>query len=269
MEIETIAETLPEKIIKRHVNIFRGLGDYDARSLAKRVGLDQAKIRPFTQILTRLYEIFDRYDAELVEINPFALTPKGTFVAVDAKITIDSRASFRHQNLIIEHSKQKVSPTFGSPLRKYRAKQLGLSAYFELDGNIGIITDGAGTGMLTFDLVHDYGGKPANFCELGGDTDPELMKNTLDLVLSNPHVEVVLVNLIGGLNRMDEMAEGILTFIKEKKIAIPLVIRMTGTLEDVGREMLANAGLESFDNIYDSVEKAVFAARRQKYDDLS
>jgi len=263
VDIEEIAEKSPEKILKRHGDIFRGLGDFSARSLAKNAGIESAKVRAFTKVIQQLYSLFEKYDAELVEINPLVMTTSGDFMAVDAKFTIDSKASFRHRAIAEECEVLEVRPDAGTPLRKFQAKELGLSAYFELEGGyIGIITDGAGTGMLTFDLVYDFGGKPANFCELGGETSPELMKNSLDIVTANPSVEVVLVNLIGGLNRMDEMAEGIVKFAQMKKVEIPIIIRMTGTRADEGRAMLENAGIESSEDIYECVEKAVAAARR-------
>jgi len=263
VEIEVIAEESPEKIIQQHGSIYRGLGDFTARSLAKKAGIKPALVRSFSKLLHQLYTVFEKYDTSLVEINPLVQTSNGEFIAVDAKLTIDPRAAFRHREIATECSDLVVRPESGTPLRKYQATEMGLSAYFELDGNIGIITDGAGTGMLTFDLVHDFNGKAANFCELGGDTNPELMNNSLKLVTSNPNVETVLVNLIGGLNLMDEMAEGIVKFSEETKTNIPLVIRMTGTQEEEGRAMLDKAGIEWFDNIYDSVEKAVSVVRRQ------
>jgi len=263
MEIELVAERSPEKIIKKKIDVFKGFSDFEARSIAKRVCLDEKRARPFARILKILYNIFEKYDAELVEINPLALTPNDEFVAVDAKLNIDDRASFRHKELIGEIQKEFVRPAAGAKLSETKAVEAGLTSYFELDGNIGIICDGAGTGMLTLDIVKDFGGEPANFCELGGVTSPELMKKAMEIVLSNPKVEVLLVNFIGGLNRMDKMAEGITRFLDEKGTSIPMVVRMTGTMEDVGREMLKRTGISAYDNIYDAVEKIIELARRR------
>jgi len=263
VEIELVAERSPEKIIERKIDVFKGFSDFEGRSIAKKVCFDEKRVESFARILKILYNTFEKYEAELVEINPLALTTNDEFVAVDAKLNIDARASFRHRELIDEIQKEFVRPASGAKLREVKAVEAGLTSYFELDGNIGIICDGAGTGMLTLDIVKDLGGEPANFCELGGVTSPKLMENAMEVVLSNPKVEVLLVNFIGGLNRMDEMAEGITKFLNEKRTSVPLVVRMTGTMEDVGREMLKKVGISSYDNIYDAVEKIMELARRR------
>jgi succinyl-CoA synthetase beta subunit len=263
VEIESIAEKFPEKIIKREIDVFKGFSDFDGRSIAKKVCHDRKRVESFASVLKILYNIFEEYDAELVEINPLALTPNDEFVAVDAKLNIDARASFRHRELIEELQREFMKPTAGAKLREFKAVEAGLTSYFELNGNIGLICDGAGTGMLTLDIVKDLGGEPANFCELGGITSPTLMKNAMDVVLSNPKVEVLLINLIGGLNRMDEMAEGIISFLNEKGTSVPIVVRMTGTMEDLGKDMLRKAGISTYDNIYDAAEKVVELAGRK------
>jgi len=263
VEIELVAERSPEKIIERKTDVFKSFSDYEGRSIAKKVCLNEKRAGSFARILKIMYNIFEKYDAELVEINPLALTANDEFVAVDAKLNIDARASFRHRELTDEIQKEFVRPAAGAKLREAKAVEAGLTSYFELDGNIGIISDGAGTGMLTLDIVKDSGGEPANFCELGGVTSPTLMKNAMDIVLSNPKVEVLLVNFIGGLNRMDEMAEGITRFLHEKGTFVPIVVRLTGTMEDAGREMLKRVGISSYDNIYDAVEKIMELARRR------
>jgi succinyl-CoA synthetase beta subunit len=263
VEIELVAEKSPEKIIERNIDVFKGFSDYEGRSIAKKVCIDKKGTEAFARILKILYAIFEKYDAELVEINPLALTTNNEFVAVDAKLNIDARASFRHRELIEELQREFVKPIAGARLREFKAVEAGLTSYFELDGNIGIICDGAGTGMLTLDIVKDLGGEPANFCELGGITNPALMKNAMDVVLSNPKVEVLLINLIGGLNRMDEMAEGIVSFLDEKGTSVPIVVRMTGTMEDLGKDMLRKAGISTYDNIYDAAEKIMELAGRK------
>lgn len=263
VEIELVAERSPEKIIEKRIDVFKGFSDFEGRSIAKKVCPDEKRAGDFARILKILYNIFERYDAELVEINPLALTKNDEFVAVDAKLNIDTRASFRHRELIDEIQRGFVRPAAGAKLRETRAVEAGLTSYFELDGNIGIICDGAGTGMLTLDLVKDSGGEPANFCELGGITSPTLMKNAMEVILSNPKVEVLLVNFIGGLNRMDEMAEGITGFLNEKGTSVPIVVRMTGTMEDVGRKTLKRGGISAYGNIYDAVEKTMELARRR------
>jgi len=257
MEIELVAERLPEKIVKRKVDVYRGLLEYEARSIAKNIGINPRKTLSFSSVLRNLYSTFKKYDAELVEINPLALTVKDKFVAVDAKLNLDDKATFKHIDLIHTLEEEAIKPTEGPNYREYLAKETGISSYIELDGNIGIISDGAGTGMLALDLVEECGGKLADFCELGGLMNTEMMRNALDIVASNPNVKVMLITLIGGLTRMDEMAEGIAEFIGKKKIEIPIVVRLAGTLEKEGRRILKDVGIDSFDDMYDSIRKAV------------
>ena len=257
VEIESIAEKFPEKIVKRKVDVFKGLSEYEARGIAKNIGLDHEKTLSFSSVLRNLYGIFEKYDAELVEIDPLALTVNDKFVAVDAKLNLDDRAAFKHEDLIRSLEEEVVKPTEGPSYRACLAKEAGISSYVELDGNIGIISDGAGTGMLALDLVEEYGGKPADFCELGGFMNAEMMRSALHIVSSNRNVKVILITLIGGLTRMDEMAEGIAKFTDEKKTEIPIVVRLAGTLEEEGRRILKNVGIDSFDDMYDSIRKAV------------
>ncbi|MDH5266059.1 MAG: ADP-forming succinate--CoA ligase subunit beta [Candidatus Bathyarchaeota archaeon] len=257
VEIELVSEKSPEKIVKRKIDVFKGLSEHEARSIAKNIGLDHRKALSFSSVLRNLYGIFEKYDAELVEINPLALTVNDKFVAVDAKLNLDDRAAFRHKDLICCLGEESIKPTEGPNFREYLAKEADISSYVELDGNIGIISDGAGTGMLALDLVEQYGGRPADFCELGGFMDADMMRSALNIVSSNPNVKVILITLIGGLTRMDEMAEGIAKFIEEKKTTIPIVVRLTGTSEEEGRRILKNTGINSFDDMYDSIGKAV------------
>lgn len=257
VEIELVAEKFPEKIVKRKVDVFRGLLEYEARSIAKNIGFDHRKTLSFSSVLRNLYGVFEKYDAELVEINPLALTVNDKFVAADAKLNLDDRAAFKHEDLIRSLEEEAVKPIEGPSYRACLAREAGISSYVELDGNIGIISDGAGTGMLALDLVEEYGGKPADFCELGGFMNDEMMRSALDIVSSNPNVKLMLITLIGGLTRMDEMAEGIAKFIEEKKAEIPIVVRLAGTLEEEGRQILKKVGIDSFDDMYDSIGKAV------------
>lgn len=260
VDIESIAESFPEKIIKKGVDVLRGFLDFEGRSIAKRVCGDKKRAGSFTRILKVLYNIFEKYDAELVEINPLALTTSDEFVAVDAKIIIDDKASFRHKELVNDLQRELNSSATFAKDSEMKAIETGLT-YFELNGDVGVICDGAGMGMFTLDIIKDLGGEPANFCELGGITSPDLMKSAIGVVLLNPKVKVLLINLIGGLNRMDEMAEGIINLLKEKRVSVPIVVRMSGTMGDVGREMLKRVGIIAYDNIYDAVEKAMELAR--------
>jgi len=243
VDIEKVAEKTPEKILKVRVDIFKGLAGYELRKIAKKLDVGPE----IFSILKKMYSIFMECDANLVEINPLAITEEG-LLAVDAKMTIDNKASYRQEIFSrVERKKDQIQKL----IKKY-----GLSTYVELDGNIGVVSGGAGTGMLTLDLIQDLGGKAANFAELGGITDAETIKNAMKAVSSNQNVKVLLATMIGGLDRMDEMAEGIIAFFDEHG-PMPVVIRMSGTLEDVGRKMLQEKGFEATGDPYEAVQKAV------------
>ncbi|MCK4637008.1 MAG: succinate--CoA ligase subunit beta [Methanomicrobia archaeon] len=248
VDIEHIAEKSPEKILKMEIDIFRGLTGYELRQIAKKLDMG----RNLFDICKKMYTLFMECDANLVEINPLVITDEA-LLAVDAKMIIDDKASYRQKIFLeIERKEDQIQKM----IKKY-----GLSTYVELDGDIGLISDGAGTGMLTLDLINDYGGKAANFSELGGITNAETMKNAMKVVSLNSNVKVLLISMIGGLNRMDEMAEGIVAFFEEHD-PIPVVIRMCGTLEDVGKKMLQENEFETCDNLYEAVQKAVELSKR-------
>jgi succinyl-CoA synthetase beta subunit len=234
--------------------------------MAKSIGLKGRAMLSFANILQSIYEILKNYDATLVEVNPLILTTEGTFIAVDAKMTLDDNASFRHNELFTSLKLERYELIQEPKSRKALAEKAEIPTYIELDGNMGIIADGAGTGMLTLDLINDYGGKIESYCELGGRATPKLIEEAMNIVLSNEKVKVLLINLIGGLNRMDEMAQGINSYmvnngkevIKDRRI----IVRMSGTLEEEGRNILTSIGVSSFDNIYDAIEKAIESSRR-------
>jgi len=266
VDIESIALENSKEIIIEKLDDKIGLTDYIARRIAKAVGLKGRSMLSFANILQSIFSILKKYDATLVEVNPLALTAEGKFIAVDAKITLDDNASFRQSELFNVLKSEKPKPGQGSKLRKYQAEKADIPTYLELAGNIGIIADGAGTGMLTLDLTKDYGGEVESYCELGGRATPKLIEEAMKIVLSNEEVNVLLINLIGGLNRMDEMAQGITSYIankgKEVRNEQEIVVRMSGTLEEEGRRILAGSGVSSFDNIYDAIERVVEASRR-------
>jgi succinyl-CoA synthetase beta subunit len=266
VDIESIALENPKDIIMEKLDEKIGLTDFIARRVAKGVGLKGRAILSFARILQSIFSILKKYDATLVEVNPLVLTPEGTFVAVDAKITLDDNASFRHGELFTKLKAERPEPVKGSKRRKYQAENADIPTYIELDGNIGIISDGAGTGMLTLDLIKDYRGEIESYCELGGKATPKLIEEAMNILLSNEKVEVLLINLIGGLNRMDEMAQGIVAYNanigKENSNEQEIVVRMSGTSEEEGRRILAGSGIISFDNIYDAIEKTIEISRR-------
>ena len=262
VDIEATASEHPEAIVKELVDNPLGLSDFQARRIAKKIGLRGSEMRQFAGIIGALYRILHDYDANLVEINPLALTTDKQFLAVDAKTILDESASFRHKVLYLKLETDKKMPTEGTKLRKALAEKAEISTYLELEGIIAVIADGAGTGMLTFDLVKDYGGRIENYCELGGKANPALIEEAMKIVLSNDKVHVLLINLIGGLNKMDEMAEGITSYVsKYKPVVAKIVVRMSGTLEQKGREILKSQGITAFDNIYEAIERTVELAR--------
>ena len=235
VDIETTAIEHPEDIVKENVNSPLGLTDFQARRITKKVGLKGRDMRSFAAYVTSLFKILHRYDASLVEINPLAYSSEKQFVAADAKIILDDNAFFRNREL---HSRFRIGKEMpqeeGVKLRKAQIERAEIPTYIELDGTLGIISDGAGTGMLTYDLTSDRGGAIGVYCELGGKATPALIEEAMNIVLSNGEIEVLLINLIGGLNRMDEMAEGITAHVSKKTsdAGAAIVVRMSGTLEE-------------------------------------
>lgn len=263
VDIESIALRYPEEVVKEIVDLKLGLTDFRARYMAKRIGLKGRNMLSFSTVLQAIYRIFLDYDAILVEANPLALTSDGCFIAVDAKIILDDNASFRHQE-VYSKLKLRQEPKDETSYRRLLAEEAGIPTYIELGGNIGIIADGAGTGMLTLDLTRESGGDVGTYCELGGRATSELIEKAIEIVFLNKNVKVLLINLIGGLNRMDEMARGIISFIKKNKgfERSNMVVRMSGTLEEEGRKILKEFGIIAFDNIYDAINEAIEMARR-------
>ncbi|MBS3787343.1 succinate--CoA ligase subunit beta [Candidatus Bipolaricaulota bacterium] len=261
VDIERVAEEEPEKITQLNVDPSLGLQDYMIRYLAKRIGL-KSQLSVFREIARSMYEMFIERDATLVEINPLAETTEG-LIALDSKILLDDAASYRHGE---EYSKLKNERFLPEEERKTRAErlaeELGIT-YVQLEGNVGLISDGAGTGMLTLDEITDAGGKPANFCEMGGEANAEVTEKSLEVVLANSEVESLLITLIGGLTRMDEIAEGIVEYVRENGEPIPFVVRMCGTKEKEGKSMLADIGIDTFDNHREAVETAVRMAEEE------
>jgi len=255
VDIEQVAEEKPGKITQIDIDPAVGLQDYMIRYLAKRVSL-KGLSPPFKGLLRSLYKIFLDKDATMVEINPLAQT-SGELTALDSKILLDDAANYRHQEHFSKFKRQR-----NSVLEKHKTKSEQLADKHELDfvqlgGNIGLISDGAGTGMLTLDEIADAGGEPANFCEMGGEADAKVMEESIGVVLANPNVEGLLITLIGGLTRMDEMAEGIVNYVNKHEKSIPFVIRMCGTKEKEGKSMLSDIGINTFDDHRSAVEAIV------------
>ena len=255
VDIEEVARESPERIVRKHLKPFVGLQDYIVRYLAKHIRLED-QLEDFRRIVNQVYCIFRDCDATLVEINPLAVTPNG-LVALDTKVLLDDKAAYRHKDLFVKlQEEQKRAVKSGKTRAEQLAEERGIT-YVLLDGNVGIISDGAGTGMLTLDLTQDVGGQAADFCELGGLGDAESMLQALEVISASPHVKVVLISLIGGLTRMDEMADGILNYLEQHGKSKPLVIRMCGTKEEVGKARLRAVGIETFEDLEAAVRAAV------------
>lgn len=261
VEIEAVAKEPTSDVAKMRVDALKGFSDYQARDLARKIGLAGNDVLQYSKILKALWTIFERHDAELVEANPLAVLRNGSLVALDAKLNLDDKSIPRQQGLIGRIKKIPTGAFGGLDDRRTSAKKSGIPTYLEMEGNLGVIADGAGAGMLTLDLVSDFGGQTRVYCEMGGEITPELMENTMMAVLKVEEVKVILINLIGGLNRMDEMAKGIIGCLAKRPSRIPIIVRMSGTKQEEGRQILTASGVGFFDNLYEAVEKAVGFSR--------
>ena len=231
MEIEQVAKEAPEKIVKVAIDPIVGLPDYKAREAAYHLFDDVKLVRQCGSILQKLYRLFMEKDASLVEINPLVLTKEGTLRAVDAKMTFDNNALFRHPDV------QELNEPTPEEKVEQDAKSKGFS-YVNLGGNIGCMVNGAGLAMATMDMIKLYGGDPANFLDIGGSSNPQKIVEAMRLLTADKHVNVVLINIFGGITRCDDVAKGLIEAFKEIKTDIPIVIRLTGTNEQEGREIL-------------------------------
>jgi succinyl-CoA synthetase beta subunit len=234
VDIEEVAQNMPEKIIKVNIDPLLGLRDFQGRDLAAGIDLSKEYWRPFITITNGLWNAYKDSDATLAEINPLVITADGRFLALDGKIIIDDNALFRHADLA-DMRDMDVENQIEIEARKY-----GL-AYIKLDGEIGCMVNGAGLAMATMDIIKIHGGAPANFLDIGGGAGAEKVSAALRIILSSPGVKVVLINIFGGITRCDEVARGILSAISEVKPKIPMVVRLVGTKAEEGRQLLINA----------------------------
>lgn len=260
VDIETVSREHPGAIARKLIDPFKRFEPYVGRELATEIGLQGNKVNEYAHIVSCLWRIFEQCDAELVEANPLAITGD-RLVALDAKLNLDDKSVFRQSDFLKSIEPMPTDQGEGYEVRRSRARELGIPTYIEMQGNLGVIADGAGTGMLTLDLVTDSDGKMGVYCEMGGEATSELMENAMKAILSVNSTRVVLINLIGGLNRMDEMAEGITSYLRNHPTKIPVVIRMSGTMEEEGRRILSAAGIQAYDNLYEAVEKALHLSR--------
>ena len=236
MEIEDISENRPESIIRSTVEPAVGLRDFQAREIAFKLGIEPSLTQSMVRTLQGCYRAFRDLDATMVEINPLVVTADNRILALDAKMTFDDNAMFRHPQISELRDKSQEDP------RESRAADRGLS-YVGLDGNIGCIVNGAGLAMATMDTIKLAGGEPANFLDIGGGATPERVAKAFRLVMSDDKVEAVLVNIFAGINRCDWVAEGVVQALQEVKIDVPVIVRLAGTNVEEGMKILAKSGL--------------------------
>jgi succinyl-CoA synthetase beta subunit len=255
MDIEEVAAETPEKIHKVFCDVQAGLTANEAEDLARKIGVPEASLPQASQVLRGLYKAFFETDASLAEINPLILTKGGELVALDAKLNFDANALFRHPEIVEMRDLDEEDPT------EIEASKFDL-AYIQLDGNIGCLVNGAGLAMATMDTIKLFGGEPANFLDVGGGATAEKVTEAFKLMLRNPGLQAILVNIFGGIMRCDTIAEGVITASKAVGLKVPLVVRMKGTNEELGKKMLAESGLPiiAADTMGEAARKVVAAA---------
>ena len=256
MEIEEVAAKTPEKIITVSVDNATGLTGFAVRQIGFGLGLDAAQVKQLDVFLSGLYRLFVEKDASLAEINPLVVTKSGELLALDAKLNFDDSGLYRHPEIVALRDPEEEDP------REREAKEIDL-AYVGLDGNIGCMVNGAGLAMATLDMIQSCGGSPANFLDAGGGADKEKVKEAFSLILRDPNVKAILVNIFGGIVRCDLIAEGVVAAAEELGVGVPLVVRLQGTNSDIGRKIMADSGLDitPAETLRDAGEKAVAAVR--------
>jgi succinyl-CoA synthetase beta subunit len=250
IDIEEVAATNPEAIHKLAVDPRYGLQSFEAYDLATHLYKDLAQQRACAKILMQLYRTFIDVGASLAEINPLVTTPAGEVKALDAKINIDDNELFRHSEI------EALRDATAEPPAETAAREAGLT-FIKLEGNIGAVVNGAGLAMATMDLIKFYGGEPANFLDIGGSSNPQKVVNALNIITSDPNVRVILFNIFGGITRCDDVANGIVEATNRIDIKVPLVIRLTGTNEELALQILEKAGFSATTSMDDVVQKAV------------
>ena len=258
MEIEEVAAEAPEKIIKLPINPQHGFRSFHARQMARKMGYAGSQVSELGRIFERLYCVGMDYDAELIEMNPLAETVNGEFVAADARIILDDNALFRHQ----EYKKRLLEDESELSPQEIEAMKNDL-AYVKLDGDIGVIGNGAGLVMATLDTIQYYSGKPANFLDVGGGAPAEKIAIALKIVLSDPKVKALFINILGGITRCDEVARGILEAEQKIGATKPMVIRLVGTNEAEGKRILTEAGIHVLESMEEAAQRAVEISRHE------
>ncbi|HKO88858.1 MAG TPA: ADP-forming succinate--CoA ligase subunit beta [Burkholderiales bacterium] len=256
MDIEEVAAHTPEKIHKVFIDPATGLKDAEADDIARKIGVPDASVPQARKMLQSLYVAFDETDASLAEINPLILTGDGKVIALDAKMNFDSNALFRHPEIVALRDLDEEDAA------EIEASKFDLS-YISLDGTIGCLVNGAGLAMATMDAIKLYGGSPANFLDVGGGATAEKVTEAFKIMLKNPSLKAILVNIFGGIMKCDVIATGVVAAAREVKLHVPLVVRLEGTNVDLGKKILAESGLPiiSANNMSDAAQKAVAAAK--------
>jgi succinyl-CoA synthetase beta subunit len=252
VEIEKVAEETPERIFKEFIHPGVGLGGYQTRKLAFALGLEGGQVAQAAKLMTAVYQAFTATDASLIEINPLIVTEEGNLLALDAKMTFDDNALYRHPDI-----KELRDVSEEEPL-EVEASKFSLN-YIKLDGTIGCMVNGAGLAMATMDIIKLAGGEPANFLDVGGGANAEQIRNAFKILMSDKSVKAVLINIFGGILRCDVLAEGVIGAVKELGVPVPIVIRMEGTNVEKGKQMLKESGLNftTADTMSEAAEKVV------------
>jgi succinyl-CoA synthetase beta subunit len=258
VEIEAVAAKSPEKIIREPIDPLAGLQPYQARKLASQLGLESSQLKNASKLFDGLYRTFIAYDCSMVEVNPLVVTSKGEVLALDAKFNFDDNALYRHLEIAAMRDAAEEDP------REVEASKHGLN-YIGLDGNIACLVNGAGLAMATMDIIKFYGGEPANFLDVGGGATEEQVTEALKILIADKHVKAILVNIFGGIMKVDVIAQGIINAAKSIKVPVPLIVRLEGTNVERGKQLLKESGVKliAADDLADAAQKAVAAAKRK------
>jgi succinyl-CoA synthetase beta subunit len=259
MDIEEVAAQSPEKIHKVAIDPMAGLTDRDAEDVARKIGIPADAVPQARELLKGLYQAFDGTDSSLAEVNPLIVTGDGKVLALDAKMNFDDNALFRHPEIVGLRDLDEEDPA------EVEASKYDLS-YIQLDGNIGCLVNGAGLAMATMDIIKLYGGNPANFLDVGGGASAEKVTEAFKIMLKNPKLQAILVNIFGGIMKCDVIAEGVVTAARQVSLKVPLVVRLEGTNVELGKKILADSGLPiiSAADMADAAEKVVKGAKGAK-----
>jgi succinyl-CoA synthetase beta subunit len=255
VEIEAVAAKSPEKIIREPIDPLAGLQPYQARKLASQLGFESSQLKNASKLFQGLYRTFIAYDCSMVEVNPLVVTNKGEVLALDAKFNFDDNALYRHPEIAAMRDIAEEDP------REVEASKHGLN-YIGLDGDIACLVNGAGLAMATMDIIKFYGGDPANFLDVGGGATEEQVTEAFKILIADKHVKAILVNIFGGIMKVDIIAQGIINAAKTVKLSVPLVVRLEGTNVERGKQLLKDSGIEliAADDLADAAQKVVAAA---------